>query len=381
MDQARRDHHGSHRHLIAEPSLPGDASPGKVDAVVVPTIRHPRWLQHAARLAAYLECPLVSLNSKYWSNVTDVLSIVPRAVELAAVFIEDARRLNLPDFATDALLRRSPFSRSTDLSAKRNLGLVLARVAGWRHIVFLDDDIKVGAPQEVARAAALLDIYDAVGMRIGGYPDNSVVCHAYRVTGGRQESFVGGGALVVQTIRNVSFFPNVYNEDWFYLLGEKELRSLAVTGTVAQRPYDPFDRAVRARDQEFGDVLAEGIYWLLDERSVDGWMAAADRRHWERFLAQRKNFIEHVRYRVRKFPGISRPEREAMESSLRAALGRLSLITPDFCVAYLHAWMDDRIRWEKHLDGLSHHTPELGDALKYLVKRGGPALLSEYRYR
>ncbi|GAA0410532.1 hypothetical protein Acor_14240 [Acrocarpospora corrugata] len=366
----RTHHHGSHRHLITEYDEPPTGPPAPVHAIVVPTIRHPRWLKHAARLAGYLGCPLVSLHSRNWSSAAQAERVVPPEVDLIAIDIGDVGQLNLPAFATDALLRGTIFDRVTDLSAKRNVGLALARMTGWERIVFLDDDIEVGALHEVSRAAALLDIYDVVGMRIGGYPDNSVVCHAYRETGGRQDSFVGGGALAVETTRNVSFFPNVYNEDWFYLLGEKSVRPLAVTGMVKQRPYDPFDREGRARDQEFGDVLAEGVYWLLDEGSGRGWSAAADHRHWERFLIRRRKFVEHVLRRVRASPETVKSDPKSMEASLLAALGRLSRIEPKFCVEYVEAWLEDRIRWEKYLGGLPKYPGRVGGAAEWLIGEG-----------
>jgi hypothetical protein len=318
-------HHGSHRDLIEV--YPRVAKSGRVDAIVVPTIRHPVWLSHAIRLAIALDCPLVTLHSK-WSK-PDLL-LMPAGLQFISVDIDNVARLNLPDFATTALLKGTPFARATDLSAKRNTGLLLARLMGWRRIVFLDDDIEVGGHEELAHAAALLDSYDAVGMHIGGYPDNSVVCHAHRLTGGHQESFVGGGALAVETTRGPSFFPNIYNEDWFYLLGEKSVRPLAVTGMVKQRPYDPFDRPMRARDQELGDVLAEGVYWLLDGGEGTGWQAAADPAYWVGALARRGDFVKDVLRRVRELPPGAATSRRAMEESLLAALGRLNRITPQF---------------------------------------------------
>ncbi|GAA1016845.1 hypothetical protein Aple_042720 [Acrocarpospora pleiomorpha] len=378
--EATPHHHDSHRHLIDEYGDLPDNAPGPVHAIVVPTIRHPRCLRHAARLAQHLGCPLVSLHSRNWSNAGLAAAIVPSAVDLIAIDIGDVGALNLPDFETDALLRNTPFVRFTDLSAKRNLGLALARMMGWQRIVFLDDDIEVGAPDEMSRAASLLDIYEVVGMRIGGYPDNSVVCHAHRETGGCQDSFVGGGALAVETTRNFSFFPNVYNEDWFYLLGEKTLRPLAVTGMVRQRLFDPFDRPVRARDQEFGDVLAEGIFWLLDEPSRRGWSEGADQQHWARFLSRRRMFIDDVLHRVRASPIFPSFHRKAAEDCLLAALGRLSLIKPEFCVAYLDAWREDRIRWERHLSGLPNYSSSLADAVGLLVKEGKPELRWRHRH-
>lgn len=365
METETEHHHGSHRRLVTVYSDTHES--GSVDAIVVPTIRHPTWLKYAIRLAAELDCVLVTLHSK-WSNAHLVRRFVPPGVRLLSVQIADPADLHLPGFSTTALLRKTPFARTTDLSAKRNLGLLLARLVGWERIVFLDDDIEVGGHADVSRAAALLSVYDAVGMHIGGYPDNSVVCHAHRLVGGKQDSFVGGGALAVQTTRNPSFFPNIYNEDWFYLLNDKELRKLAITGAVKQRPYDPFDRPMRARDQEFGDTLAEGVYWLLDEGET--WEAATGEEYWEKALSRRTKFIKEVLRRVEfRLPG-----NQAVENSLRAALGRHNRITPKLCVQYLQAWKEDRLRWETHLDAVPHIGFDIKEIGNRLVKPGTPKL-------
>ena len=103
-----------------------------------------------------------------------------------------------------------------------------------------------------------------------------MVCHAFRAGGGKQETFIGGGALAVEMRRNRSFFPNIYNEDWFFVLDAgKRLQPVATVGQVLQYPYDPY-RVERARAEEFGDVLAEGIFWLLDQGkpASDGDLAA-----------------------------------------------------------------------------------------------------------
>ena len=161
--------------------------------------------------------------------------------------------------------------------------LVLSHMLRWKRVVFLDDDIHVPDPDDLSRAVSLLDTHTAVGLGIGGFPDNSVVCHAFREAGGWQDTFIGGGALAVEVKRNRSFFPNVYNEDWFFVLDAgKGLQSVATVGEVLQDPYDPYCPE-RARAEEFGDVLAEGTFWLLDQgRSAsDG-----DLAHWRDFLAQ-----------------------------------------------------------------------------------------------
>ena len=148
---------------------------------------------------------------------------------------------------TSRLLAGTIFERRTDVSTKRNLALVLSHLLRWKRVVFLDDDIRVPDPADLRRAVSLLDTHTAVGLGIGGFPDNSMVCHAFREAGGSQETFIGAGALAVDVKRNRSFFPNIYNEDWFFVLDAgKRLQQVATVGQVIQDPYDPY-RPERAR--------------------------------------------------------------------------------------------------------------------------------------
>jgi hypothetical protein len=357
------DHHGSHRHLLWMPEC---LSPGKVDAIIVPTVRHPVRLGTAKRLSAELDCTLVTLHSGKWTSAgaasgqADANS--PRHI---AIDIPDLTALRLPEFETTRLTTGTLFGRRKDTSAKRNLALMLAHMLGWQRIAFLDDDITVSNSDDLKNAGGLLDTYNAVGLSIGGYPDNSVVCHAFRLIGGNQDSFIGGGALAVETTRNRSFFPDIYNEDWFYLLDpEKGLQPLAVTGKVIQSPYEPF-REERARMEELGDVLAEGIFWLLDQ---GGTLTDADSKHWQVYLARRRRFIEYITRNIHKAP-VNSAEHARMTAALRASLGRLARIEPEWCEKYLKAWKADRAAWERHIRGL-RYIPSTEDALRALSKRG-----------
>ncbi len=231
---------------------------------------------------------------------------------------------------------------------KRNLGLTLCHMVGWDRIIFLDDDIIVRDTAHLPRAAGLLDTHHAVGFTIGGFPDHSVVCHAYRIAGGSQEPFIGGGALAVHVTRNSSFFPDIYNDDWFYLLDAKKgLQPVAITGEVFQKPYDPF-KPKRARAEELGDVLAEGAFWLLDQSSP---LMDADLRHWGNFLQRRERFIKHAMSLVQQ-ADIEEGEKGRMMAALKASTGRLARITPELCRDYLRAFATDRERWRHHVDHL-----------------------------
>jgi hypothetical protein len=240
----------------------------------------------------------------------------------------------------------------------------------WERVVFLDDDIGVPDPDDLSRAAGLLATHAAVGLSVHGYPDNSVVCHAFRDAGGPQETFIGGGALAVEATRNRSFFPNIYNEDWFYLLDAgKGLQSVATIGRVIQAPYDPYRTPDRARAEELGDVLAEGTFWLLDQGRT---VSDGDLAHWRDFLIKRRRFIERVLDMVEQSPIVRSTDRPYMVDALKAALGRLEHITPGLCVAYLRAWIADQERWQRHIRRMQRQPRER--ALKSLARRGAPPL-------
>lgn len=348
-------HHGSHRRLLSKPdgipSSPStvDAIVLPLDAIVVPTARNSASMARSIHLANKLGCPLVALCSKYSSPRHVARLAAKSGVEIIAVDIARFPNRLLPPLATTELLAGTIFERRTDTSRKRNLGLVLAHLAGWRRIVFLDDDITIPEPTDLLDAARLLDVYSGVGLAIGGFPDNSVVCHAYREVGGAQDTFIGGGALAVRTDTVESFFPNIYNEDWFFLLDDAGLRPSAVTGKAVQLPYDPFKDDRRARSEELGDTLAEGVFALLD---LGMKVQDADEIYWTGFLEDRRALIANVIARVQRADRET-AEKRRMLTALKAASGRSLRITPKLCVDYLQAWQEDRIRWRKHLDQLS----------------------------
>jgi hypothetical protein len=358
------------------------AQPRSVDAVIVPTVRRPAYLLQAADLAEKLGCILVTLHSKQWTSADKAIQRLPTSVDLVAIDMPDQAQLRLPHWQTahfrpDKIFPLMAKHQRTDLSAKRNLGLVLSRLLGWSCVMFLDDDLTELNPDDVRRASGLLDTHNAVGMHVCGFHDHSVVCHAYRDAGGQQQSFIGGGALVVQVNRNRSFFPEIYNEDWFFLLdGDKGLQPTAVTGRVVQYPYDPF-RPDRARAEEFGDVLAEGIYWLLDQQLS---LAAADEAHWTTYLGIRKQFIKRVLYMIEADDALEVSEKVRRANALRGSLVRLSVITPWLCVGFLRAWQADRQTWRRHLDMLPTGL-EMVPALNKLARPGTAPLTWRYRPR
>ncbi|HET7014092.1 MAG TPA: hypothetical protein VFI65_09280 [Streptosporangiaceae bacterium] len=361
------------------------ARPG-IDAIFVPTARPPEYLRHVADLALDLNCPLVTMHSGRWTSAASAASYLFGKLgwtdlDLIAIDVPDPNGLRLPHFDSSKLLAGTAFERRTDLSTKRNLALAFSRLLGWTRILFFDDDITGLKPRDALDASGLLSNYNAVGLRIGGFPDHSVVCHAFRNAGGEQKAFIGGGALAVAANRTDSFFPDIYNDDWFFLLNAKgRLQPTAATGEVIQHPYDPFRNPGRARAEELGDVLAEGIYWLLDQ---GGSIADADAKHWKIYLGVRYRFITDVLGMVQAEVTTTTEqaaEKERKIAALKGAIGRLALITPKLCEDYLRAWSRDRQRWHDHIDQLDSAIP-LNQALHLLSSPSARKLTWEINRR
>lgn len=333
-------HHPSHDRLL--PSLPPSAD-GAADVIIVPTMRPTESLRDAFDLGRRLGSPVLALCSGDSDPRAAVALAATIGVPAAAVDFAGAELPLRP--RTTALTAAMPYGdRYHEISLKRNAGLLVSHMAGpLERVLFLDDDIEVPEAGHARAAAAQLDDCHAVGLRIVGFQDNSVVCHASRVAGNVQSTFVGGGALAVRIDRARTFFPGVYNEDWFFVLDAVKRRRIGRIGVASQRGYDPFADPGRARAQEFGDCLAEGIYARLDDERDGGAPlvdeAAIGLGYWRDFLEVRAGFIDQVREQ-----SAGRP---AIVASLDAAAEALRQIAPEDCVGFLTAWRDDIEAWRR----------------------------------
>ncbi|MFI5890152.1 hypothetical protein ACIA5D_08525 [Actinoplanes sp. NPDC051513] len=326
--------------------LSDDTTPARLDAIIVPTAWPVDALRHVMRVGKALRRPVVALCSRASSaELARKLAKHERAPVIVADVDQSLAR-KLPYFETDRLLQRGGFYNGSDLSLKRNLGIVLARGSSWQRVLFLDDDIHVNDITELEKAAGLLnkkdEAYRAVGLANQGFEDNSVVCHAYRSVGGHQETFIGGGAMIIDPLGTRSFYPNIYNEDWLFLLGDGIPFRAARAGAVRQRAYDPFGNPQRAAAEELGDTLAEGLFWLLES---DGSIDTARSAYWGDALFRRRMFIDFILSELD-----DKPEHERMRRSLEAARGRSAEITHRLCQTFVELWHADLENWRKYLD-------------------------------
>jgi hypothetical protein len=345
--------YGTHRKLAA-PKEPQNVPHAQLDldAIIVPAGRPAAHLEHAVTLARAADCWLLILCSRRCRG-REVRKLLNARSYRKAIVIDlpagySHELLNFP--ALHALKEELPEACgyiATDLSVKRNVGLVLARMLGWRRIFFLDDDIRDIRHPDLQSTVNMLGSYAEAGLWVTNFPDNSIVCHANRQTGGNQDVFVSGAALAVDCEADIGFFPDIYNEDWLFFFDDASSGRLANSGLEAmQLRYYPFAKAQNAAWQEFGDVLAEGLYALLHLGL--GWQHAT-RDYWVQFLEVRRNFLEVT---VTRLPN-ARPEiRAEMLASVESALRCTREIRADLCERYVQHWREDLAEWKQRAAGI-----------------------------
>jgi hypothetical protein len=343
-------HRPSHEELLTPVVLAGSTE--TVDAIVVPTIRPAESLRAALTLAKEQDCSVLALCSGL-SDFHEVIRLATEIDAVAAAADVTGLSIGVPLGAGAIAHEVSPGGKDVDLSLKRNIGLLVARMAGWRRLMFLDDDIRHVDPGHVRAAATRIANFRAIGFTFAGQYDNSVVCHAYRDAGGHQGTFVGGGAVVVPIDDETSYFPDVYNEDWlFFLNADGSLGPIGRLGSLTQGRYDPYDKPERARAQEFGDCLAEGLYALLHDGKT---MSNVRRDYWVDRLRMRRELIDMV---AGQEPVDMPAERRARRAAaLAAARDTLDKIEPDHFIRFLKAWQRDREEWRTFVSELPESDP------------------------
>ena len=322
-----------------------------LDAIIVPASRTADNLKHAVALAQAARCWLVVLCSRE-TRATEVAQLFSdeEFTKGVAVDISADYRHPLLAFSSSDLARAAKtvyVNPNGDLSTKRNLGLLLAKMLGWNRIFFMDDDVRGVTLADLRATVAMLDRYRSVGMRVTDYADNSVVCHAHRATGANQDVFVSGSVLAVNCQEPFGFFPEIYNEDWLFFYDDARARRLGWSGrNVTQLRYDPFENVGRAERQEFGDVLAEGLYALLH---VGSGVTEATVGYWNKFLATRKTFLEQI---IQRADLVAPEVVQNIVRAVQTAMLCLMQLQPQTFVDYINAWQDDLRVWAERLENV-----------------------------
>lgn len=357
---------GTHRKLVSRTGPRKIDARLPLDAIIVPASRPATNLETAITLARATRSVLVVLCSHQVTPTKVHQMLAERSFDRAVVInLPDNYRHELLEFRALASIEGElPAACSyfaTNLSTKRNLGLLLGRMVGWERIFFLDDDIRdIGHP-DLQSMVSMLARYRTAGMRATEFPDNSAACHAHRHTGGAQDVFLSGAALAVDIQQQqVGFFPDIYNEDWLFFYDDAASGQLGCSERkTTQLRYDPFRDPRRAAWQEFGDVLAEGLYALLDRRLG---LEHATHEYWIDFLRARHSFLRAILRRS----GTAKWEiRDELVLAVKAALECSTTIRPGVLERYIQLWRRDLGAWQRRVATIGQMYP-LDVALKTL---------------
>ena len=333
----RSSHSRLFRDLSARPPRSGRIKP--LDAIIVPAGRKAERLRPVAKLAALADIRLVVMASRdcYIADASEVVASIPGCRALIIGIPADYENKLLSFRTSESFFASLQAGRNSDLSLKRNLGLLLARLMRWEKVMFLDDDIFGVTPTTLAKVAAQLDYHQVTGLISPDFPDNSVVCHANRLGGHQQGNFVTGAALGVNCDeRPLDFFPDVYNEDWFFFATHAAQGRVISVGEARQQLYKPFADPERAAMEEFGDLVAEGLYALFsDGYSLD----AASESYWDEFRTARYNLITGIADDV---DHLSTHEAVQASSSMERAKEQIEGISAKDCEDFVAAWRYDR---------------------------------------
>ena len=365
------------------PSGERNISTPVVDAIIVPTIRSAQQAKCVVDLASQVRCELLLLyTDDFPPGLPAVLAGLKQGEAIPLALRSGLRHPHLLDLGSE-LPQSFASAAALDISRKRNLGLLIGRMRGWTRVLLLDDDIRRLNIEKLSSAAALLDEYPVVGLQVHKFPDASVVGHARRRTGRRQEPFVSGGSLLIDPQRLDGFFPAIYHEDWLCTINHLRAGEVAIGGAVAQKFHEPFESPERAKNEEFGDILAAGLLWLVYKRrktnavaaaesQADYWQEAMQPGFWMRLLQERSELLEAVA----ELHGAQYPDNALAHETLELARKRCSELTADEFVAVMQKWLSNLDLWRERLSGL----PRVDSVEKALAELGVLNIVHSYHW-
>ena len=231
-----------------------------------------------------------------------------------------------------------PNHYSWDLPLKRNYAIWFSIKEGFRKILLVDDDIVGIDSHKLDAGAYLLDKYTAVGSFVEDYPDTSIIGHTQLNNGDDFKCFLSGSFLFISPFEINNFFPKLYNEDWVFMTPLLLNNKICTFGEIMQKPYDPFFIPEKATFQEYGEIIAEGLFALLDKKEFN---LRYDNCAWDEIIERRRNQLLELQKSVKC---------DIQKSIISKALLQNSKILPCDCTDYMYSLDEDRLSWKLFLE-------------------------------
>lgn len=227
-----------------------------------------------------------------------------------------------------------------DLPIKRSFALSHAIAKRHQKILFIDDDIRIPNESWLTIGSNCLDDYAVAGCFVDNFIDTSVVGHLEREADEDVYSFLSGSFLFVRPSKAVGFFPCVYNEDWLFMLPHVLSGSICSFGSVSQIAFDPFKSTRKAVFQEFGEVVAEGLYSLVLSNEYE---RRFEFQMWHDVIAERREVLISLHHRL-----TGPRHRRVVAAALAVNRGILA----EDCQRFVNDWEKDRASWSRYLGNL-----------------------------
>ena len=159
-------------------------------------------------------------------------------------------------------------------------------------MLFLDDDIRWLNADKLNVASAGLKEYPVVGLQVSKHPDLSVIGHARRLDRMtlRSHSYQADHCSLTRSGSMASSRLSI-TKTGSAIIDHLRLGEVAVSGRSTQVVYNPFSNSERARFEEFGDILAFGLLWLIhvqkNTATTNSTLDAAQRAYWDEAIRLR----------------------------------------------------------------------------------------------
>lgn len=227
------------------------ASKGLDAAYIITRGDHPRLDHQSTRLAKEVDA-VFALCSEMPKFTSQNSSTSASFLQLDRSWLE-----NTPSFA-HAPSCREVLMRKFSIPYKRNFAIAHARLNKFRYILLIDDDIIFRDGIGRRAKAILINGAAAYGTYSLYHPDKSITdLWLHKERGLAPVVAISGNCIALDVDRPLSFFPEVYNEDWLFFQALIELQGGKIVGgeNVVQLPPRP-KSLEQAKFQQFGEVLA-----------------------------------------------------------------------------------------------------------------------------
>ena len=178
-----------------------------------------------------------------------------------------------------------------DLPAKRNFALIHSVQNGFKNILLIDDDVEGITKNIICKGIAALELYNISGCIVKYFPDTSVIGHIEQKYGEPYHPFLSGNFLFIKSDKIESYFPLIYNEDWLFMIPSINKKKISAVDIIYQKKYNPFENISKIKMQEFGEVIAEGLFELIDRSKYDD---RYNENYWNEYLEYRKSYVKEL---------------------------------------------------------------------------------------